>query len=90
VKQHPTSKEKSSARRHWMFDVRYWLLDVFLLSLFAISAHAQSAATLNIQADQPGVTVRGVKFERVLTSSPRSALMGGAGGRLVKGIIPVG
>jgi hypothetical protein len=69
------------------------MLDVFLLSLFAISAHAQSAATLSIQADQPGVTVRGVKFERTSLdrlTPPRSALMGGAGGRLVKGIIPVG
>ena len=52
-----------------MLDVRSWLLDVLLLSLFAISAHAQSAATVNIQVNQPGAVVSsnlfGIFFEEI-------------------------
>jgi hypothetical protein len=52
MKQHPASNTQRKIQRAAALDVRCWLLDVFLLSLFAISAHGQAAATMNIQVNQ--------------------------------------
>ena len=66
---HPIFNAIGGAWRRWIFEAGGWIFTIVVFVLFAVPARGQSAATMDIQVNQPGAVVSsnlfGIFFEEI-------------------------